>query len=53
METYQKSPDAIAKLDAEQYRVTQGNGTERPGTGVYLQNHEQGIKGYQPWHDPH
>ena len=43
MKTYQKSPDAIAKLDAEQYRVTQENGTERPGTGEYLHNHEPGI----------
>ena len=43
MKTYQKSLDAIAKLDAEQYRVTQENGTERPGTGEYLHNHEPGI----------
>jgi peptide-methionine (R)-S-oxide reductase len=43
MKTYQKSPDAIARLDAEQYRVTQENGTERPGTGEYLHNHEPGI----------
>ena len=43
MKTYQKLPDAIAKLDAEQYRVTQENGTERPGTGEYLHNHEPGI----------
>ena len=43
MKTYQKSPDAIAKLDAEQYRVTQKSGTERPGTGKYLDNCEPGI----------
>lgn len=43
MKTYQKSAEAIAKLDAEQYRVTQENGTERPGTGTYLLNHEPGI----------
>ncbi len=43
MKTYQKSLDAIAKLDAEQHRVTQENGTERPGTGEYLHNHEPGI----------
>ena len=43
MKAYQKSLDAIAKLDAEQYRVTQENGTERPGTGEYLHNHEPGI----------
>ena len=43
MKTYSKSADAIAQLDAEQYRVTQENGTERPGTGEYLHNHEPGI----------
>ncbi len=43
MKTYQKSADAIAALDAEQYRVTQQNGTERPGTGEYLYNHEPGL----------
>ncbi len=43
MKTYQKSADAIAALDAEQYRVTQENGTERPGTGEYLYNHEPGL----------
>ncbi|UWF68239.1 MULTISPECIES: peptide-methionine (R)-S-oxide reductase MsrB [unclassified Brucella] len=40
---YQKSAEAIAKLSAEQYRVTQENGTERPGTGEYLYNKEPGI----------
>ncbi len=43
MKTYSKSADAIAQLGAEQYRVTQENGTERPGTGEYLHNHEPGI----------
>ncbi|QFR25634.1 peptide-methionine (R)-S-oxide reductase MsrB [Brucella suis bv. 1] len=38
-----KSAEAIAKLSAEQYRVTQENGTERPGTGEYLYNKEPGI----------
>ena len=33
MKTYSKSPDAIAALTAEQFRVTQQNGTEYPGTG--------------------
>ncbi|APO65204.1 peptide-methionine (R)-S-oxide reductase [Brucella suis] len=33
----------MAKLSAEQYRVTQENGTERPGTGEYLYNKEPGI----------
>ena len=43
MNIYRKSPEAIAKLTAEQYEVTQRNGTERPGTGEYLHNREPGI----------
>ncbi len=43
MKTYQKSKDAIAKLTAEQYRITQESGTERPGTGEYLHTSEPGI----------
>lgn len=43
MSTYQKTADAIAKLDEEEFRVTQENGTERPGTGKHLHNHEPGI----------
>ncbi|MGB5198907.1 MAG: peptide-methionine (R)-S-oxide reductase MsrB [Sedimenticolaceae bacterium] len=43
MKTYQKSAEAVAKLNAEQYRVTQESGTERPGTGEYLHNSEPGI----------
>ena len=41
--TYTKSEDAISRLTPEQYRVTQQSGTERPGTGAYLNNHEPGI----------
>jgi peptide-methionine (R)-S-oxide reductase len=41
--TYAKSPDRIAALTPEQFRVTQKNGTERPGTGEYLHNDEPGI----------
>ncbi|MFU1479097.1 peptide-methionine (R)-S-oxide reductase MsrB [Roseovarius sp. C7] len=41
--TYRKNEDAIARLTPEQYRVTQENGTERPGTGEYLDNKEPGI----------
>ena len=40
---YTKSPQALAALTPEQFRVTQQSGTERPGTGAYLHNHEPGI----------
>lgn len=43
MPDYRKDPDAIARLSPEQYRVTQQNGTERPGTGEYLDNKAPGI----------
>ena len=43
MPNYQKSPDAIAALTPEQFRVTQQSGTESPGTGAYLHNEEPGI----------
>ena len=43
MAKYQKSAEAIAKLNPEQYRVTQQSATERPGTGEYLDNKEPGI----------
>jgi peptide-methionine (R)-S-oxide reductase len=41
--SYTKSKEAIANLTPEQLRVTQQNGTERPGTGEYLHNKEPGI----------
>jgi peptide-methionine (R)-S-oxide reductase len=41
--SYQKSAEAIARLTPEQYRVTQQNGTERPGTGEYEHNKQPGI----------
>ena len=40
---YRKTPEALARLTKEQYRVTQESATERPGTGKYLDNHEPGI----------
>ena len=40
---YRKTPEAVARLTKEQYRVTQESATERPGTGEYLDNHEPGI----------
>ncbi|WP_027134110.1 peptide-methionine (R)-S-oxide reductase MsrB [Geminicoccus roseus] len=43
MPSYRKDPEAIARLTPEQRRVTQENGTERPGTGAYLANKEPGI----------
>jgi len=43
MPVYEKNAAVIAKLSPEQYRVTQQSGTERPGTGTYLDNHEPGI----------
>ena len=41
--TYTKDPAVIASLTPEQYRITQQNGTERPGTGALLNNEEPGI----------
>ena len=32
MRKFSKDPDAISRLSPEQYRVTQQNGTEAPGT---------------------
>ena len=43
MSSYSKTDSAIAALSPEQRRITQENGTERPGTGEYLNNKEPGI----------
>jgi peptide-methionine (R)-S-oxide reductase len=43
MAEYRKSQDVISKLTPEQHYVTQEGGTERPGTGAYLDNHAPGI----------
>ena len=43
MSTYRKTPEAVARLSPEQYRVTQESGTEAPGSGELLDNHEPGI----------
>jgi len=43
MSTYRKTPEAVARLSPEQYRVTQEGGTEAPGSGEHLDTHEAGI----------
>ncbi len=43
MSEYRKTPEALAKLTPEQYRVTQEGATERPGTGEYEHNDRPGI----------
>ena len=41
--TYRKTDEAIARLSPEQFRVTQQNGTEAPGTGALLHEERPGI----------
>lgn len=43
MTDYRKTDEAIAALTPEQFWVTQESGTERPGTGEYLNNKQAGI----------
>ena len=43
MPNYRKSAEAVSKLTPEQYRVTQQSGTEAPGSGELLDNHEPGV----------
>lgn len=43
MKEFRKDAGVIAGLTPEQYRVTQQNGTERPGTGGLLHNKQPGI----------
>jgi peptide-methionine (R)-S-oxide reductase len=43
MKQYKKDVVALESLTPEQYRVTQKNGTEQPGSGEHLGNYEPGI----------
>ena len=43
MPDYRKTAEAVSQLTPEQYRVTQQNATEAPGTGEHLDNKEPGI----------
>ena len=43
MADYRKTPEALARLTPEQYRVTQESATERPGTGALLHNDAPGL----------
>ena len=43
MRKYSKDNETIRNLSPDQYRVTQQNATESPGTGEYLHNNEPGI----------
>lgn len=43
MSEYRKKAEAVAALSPEEFHVTQKSGTERPGTGRYLNNKEPGI----------
>jgi peptide-methionine (R)-S-oxide reductase len=43
MPTYRKTPEALARLTPEQFRVTQQNGTERPFDNPYNDHREPGL----------
>jgi len=43
MKNYTKDKTVVDLLTPKQYRVTQENGTESPGSGEFLNNHEPGI----------
>lgn len=43
MADYRKTPEALAKLTPEQFRVTQESGTERPFQNAFHDSHEPGI----------
>ncbi|PWE31927.1 peptide-methionine (R)-S-oxide reductase MsrB [Pararhodobacter marinus] len=41
--SYSKTPEALARLTPEQYRVTQQNGTERPYSNEFDEHFEPGL----------
>ena len=43
MSPYRKTPEAIARLTPEQYRVTQEAGTERPFENAFNEHDEPGL----------
>jgi peptide-methionine (R)-S-oxide reductase len=43
MKKYRRTPESIASLSPEQYRVTQENGTERPFQNEHWNNKNPGI----------
>ncbi len=43
MSDYRKTPEALARLTPEQFRVTQQNGTERPFENPYHEHKEPGL----------
>ena len=43
MTTYQKTKESVAGLTPMQFQVTQNSATERPWTGEYVDNKDEGI----------
>lgn len=43
MPTYSKTPEALARLTPEQFRVTQHSGTERPFDNAFNDHREPGL----------
>lgn len=43
MPTYSKTPEALARLNPEQFRVTQQSGTERPFENAFNDHREPGL----------
>ena len=41
--TFEKTPEAVARLTPEQFRVTQQNGTERPFSNAFDTHFEPGL----------